>query len=73
MLTYLNCSLKISKHKVFKNLRKNNDLVALKPDKGNGVVLLNKTNYAEGILNIINDIHNIKELDSDPTIIREGK
>jgi len=63
----------IKTHKVLRNLRKNNDLVVLKPDKGNGVVILNKSDYTEGILNIINDIHKFKELDSDPTIIREGK
>ena len=42
-------------------------------DNGNGVVILNRSDYTEGILNIINDIHKFKELDSDPTIIREGK
>ena len=45
----------------------------VKPDKGNGVVVLNRADYLEGILNIINDKHKFKELDSDPTIIREGK
>ena len=45
----------------------------LKPDKGYGVVILNRSDYTEGILNIINDIHKFKELDSDPIIIREGK
>ena len=60
-------------HKILKNLHKNNNIVILKPDKGNGVVVLNRSDYLEGILNIINDKHKFKELDSDPTIIREGK
>ena len=63
----------IKTHEVLKSLRKNNDFVVLKPDNGNGVVILNRSDYTEGILNIINDIHKFKELDSDPTIIREGK
>jgi len=45
----------------------------LKPDEANGVFILNRSDYTEGILNIINDIHKFKELDIDPTIIREGK
>ena len=63
----------IKTHKVLRNRHNNNDLVVLKPDKGNGVVILHRSDYTEGILNIINDIHKVKELDSDPTIIREGK
>ena len=59
-------------HKILKNLHKNNNIVILTPDKGNGVVVLNRSDYLEGILNIINDKHKCKELDSDPTIIREG-
>ena len=60
-------------HKVLENLHKNNEIVVLKPDKGNGVVILNRSDYTESILNIINDTHKFKELYSDPTIIREGK
>jgi len=45
----------------------------LKPDEANGVFILNRSDYTEGILTIANDINEFKELDSDPTIIREGK
>ena len=46
----------IKTHKILKNLHKNN-IVILKPDKGNGVVVFNRADYIEGILNIINDIY----------------
>ena len=63
----------IKTHKILKNLHKNNNIVILKPDKGNGVVVLNRADYIEGILNIVNDTYKFKELDNDPTVIREGK
>ena len=60
----------IKTHKILKNLHKKNNIVILKPDKGNGVVVLNRADYIEGILNIINDTYKFKELDNDPTVIR---
>ena len=63
----------IKTHKILTNLRKNIDIVVLKPDKGNGVVVLNRTDYTKGIMDIINDTHKFKELDNDPATIREGK
>ena len=63
----------IKTHKILKNLHKNNNIVILKPDKDNGVVVLNRADYIEGILNILNDTNKVKELDNDPTIIKEGK
>ena len=47
--------------------------VILKPEKGNCVVLLNKKDYKKSILDIVNDSDEFKELDTDPTISREGK
>ena len=63
----------IETHNVLKRLRKNQDITILKPDKGNGVVILNKTDYIKGISDILNDSHKFKELTIDPTINREGK
>ena len=63
----------IKTHKVLKSLHKNKDIVILEPDKGNGVVLLNRVGYIKGINDIINDRHKFKELSNDPTINREGK
>ena len=63
----------LKKHKVLKNLRKNKDIVLLKPDKGNGVVILDHSDYDLGIQNIIQDRSKFKPLSQDPTLQREGK
>ena len=63
----------IKTQKILNQLRKNKDIVILKPDKGNGVVILNRKDYNKGILDIINDADKFKELDNDPTMSREGK
>ena len=74
--TYVNSFKPLAKdtktHKVLKNLRKNSNIVVLKLDKGNGVVVANKTDYITGILDIINDTNKFAKLESDPTINREG-
>ena len=62
----------IKGHKILNQLRKNNDIVILKIDKGNGVVILNRKDYNKGILDIINDVDEFKELDNDPIMSREG-
>ena len=36
-----------------KNLSKNNDIIISKPDKGRGVVLVDKAKYIESMTNII--------------------
>ena len=41
--------------KVVKNLAENKDLIICKPDKGNGIVLLNKNNYVEKMQEILAD------------------
>ena len=63
----------IKTHQVLKSLHKNKDTSILKPDKGNGMVVLNRVDYIKGITDIINDRHKFKELSNDPTINREGK
>ena len=35
----------LKKHRVFKELRSNKNIVILKPDKGNGVVVLDRADY----------------------------
>ena len=37
---YKTSPLKLSQHRVLRNLRKNKDIIKTKPDKGNGVVIL---------------------------------
>ena len=45
----------------------------LKPDKGNGVVVMDRNAYKRGIFNIISDTSKFKVIDNDPTLQREGK
>ena len=63
----------IHKHKILKQLSKNTDIVITKPDKGNGVVILNRKDYDNMINDILNDRLKFKKLDHDPTLLREGK
>ncbi|XP_068739114.1 uncharacterized protein [Montipora capricornis] len=59
--------------KILKELRKNKDIVILKPDKGNGVVVMDRIAYEQGIFTIISDTSKFKVIDNDPTLQREGK
>ena len=45
----------------------------LRPDKGNGVVIMNRKDYICGMNNIINDRSKFKLLTEDPTPLREGQ
>ena len=42
-----------------------------RPDKGSGVVILDKTFYKEKILKLISDVNKFKKLNEDPTLTRE--
>ncbi|XP_066910788.1 uncharacterized protein [Clytia hemisphaerica] len=60
---------KDSKHiKIIKNLNKN--LAILKPDKGNGIVLLDKPVYRAALDKLFSDTKKFKKVDSDPTFTR---
>ncbi|XP_046848088.1 uncharacterized protein LOC124441666 [Xenia sp. Carnegie-2017] len=48
----------LKKHKILRNIRNNDKIIVLKPDKGNGVVIMDRQ---------------FKPLDHDPTISREAK
>ena len=63
----------IKTHKILSQLRRNSDIVILKPDKGNGVVRLNRKDYNKVLLDIVNDADKFKELDNYPTMSRERK
>ncbi|XP_068735304.1 uncharacterized protein [Montipora capricornis] len=58
---------------VLKSLKRNKNIVILKPDKGNGVVILDRTVYDSSILNIISDSSKFKKLKDDATLLREGQ
>ena len=55
-----------NKAKVLKQLRQ--DCVILKPDKGNGVVLINKTEYNLAMKKLFSDRAKFKLIRKDPTL-----
>ena len=63
----------IKQTKVLKKLNLNTNIVISKPDKGNGVVILNRSDYDKMILDILNDSSKFKKLPNDPTLLREGQ
>ena len=64
----------LKKHRILKELRKNKNIVILRPDKGNGVVILDRVEYDKGLFKIINDTTKIRVLTSlHPTLLLPGK
>ena len=63
----------LRKHKILHKLKKNKDIVITKPDKGSGVVVLNREEYNKGIYEIIHDKRKFKKLEKDLTLQREGQ
>ena len=61
------------KHRALRELKRNPNIVILKPDKGNSVVIMDRKQYNLNMLKIINDTNKFKLLKDDPTITREGK
>ena len=59
------------KHKILKGLKSNNNIVILKPDKGNGVVVMDRSNCNQGLQKIIRDHTKLKQLKEDQTLKRE--
>ena len=62
----------LRQHRILQNLRKNKDIVATKPDKGNGVVILDRKRYNNAIEEINSDTSKFKKLNEDPTLKREA-
>ena len=59
-----------------KNLSRNKEIVVLRPDKGNGVVILNRTDYVSKIESLLEDATKFRPLDTDILDLctkREGK
>ena len=51
--------------KTLRNLSNDSSIVICKPDKGNGIVILNKQDYISKMNNILNDISKFKKIDTD--------
>ena len=50
----------------------NKDIVITKPDKGNGVVILDRKLYNNAIEEIMSDSSKFEKLNEDPTLKREA-
>ena len=62
----------LKKHGIIKKLRGNKNIVIVKPDKGNGIVILDRGVYNNRIYEIINDGTKFKKLKEDETLKRQG-
>ena len=62
----------LHQHCVLRNLRKNKDIVITKPNKGNGVVILDQNLDNNAIEEIISDTSKFEKLSEDPTLKRES-
>ena len=56
----------------YKTLEKNKDIAIRKPDKGDGVVILDQKLYSNAIQEIISDTSKFEKLNEDPTLKREA-
>ena len=62
----------LRQHHVLRNLRKNKDIIIKKPDKWNGVVILDRKLSNNAIEEIISDKYKFEEVSEDPTLTRES-
>ena len=62
----------LRQHCVLQNLRKNKDIKITKPDKGNGVVVLDRNFYNNAIEEIIADTSKFENPSQGPTLKREA-
>lgn len=71
------CNLKTKIHKesmsLVKKLALDKSIYITRPDKGKGIVLLNRNDYINKMLEILNDPSTFNELNIDPTIKKENK
>ena len=63
----------LKKHSILRSLRKNRDIVILKPYKGNGIIILYRTAYDNGLFSIINNSSKFKPISKVPYPTREGR
>ena len=74
----------LKKHRILRNLRKNDSIMISKPDKGSGVVIINKQDYLKKMHELLDDTTKFMKVDSkvkdprateekDITLFREGQ
>ena len=71
--SYRPSSTDLKKHRILRTLKNNHNIIILKPDKGDGVVILDRNIYLDSCFNILNDKSKFKLLDNDPTLLRQGR
>ena len=70
--TYWPCPRILRQYCILGNLRKNKDILITKPNKGNGVVILDRKLYDNAIQEIISNTSKFEKLNEDPTLKREA-
>ena len=60
----------MKKQGILKELKENKGNVITHPDKGNGIVLINRKDYSKAMRNIIEDNSKFKKLKSRPYLIK---
>ena len=63
----------IKKYRILQRIKRNKDIILLKPDKSNGVVILDRQVYKDSCMNIIKNVSKFKLLTNDPTLAREAQ
>ena len=61
----------MKKHGILKQLRKNNNIVILRPDKGDGTGIIDRNIFIQKIFEIIKNCTKLKEISTDPTTKRD--
>ena len=63
----------LKKHEIIKRRKHKKDFIILRPDKGHGVVVLDKVVYNKAMVDLLRDNSKFKKLESDLTLRREGQ
>ena len=63
----------LKKHSILKKLKANNKIIITKPDKGTGVVIIDKDVYVKSMRELLSDSKKFKILKEDLTIYRQGQ
>ena len=64
--------ISLHQHRALRNLRRNKDIAITKPDKRNGVVILDRKLYNNAIEEIFSDTSKFGKRNEDPTLKREA-
>ena len=63
----------LKKRKILEKLRRSKDIVITRPDKGNGVVVVDRVIYNQQMYVLLSDKNKFKKPSEDPTKLREGQ